>query len=98
MVKSPDNLPDAREALDSIWETASLKGRCWGIRKKGNYSANPYSASNITVANDKGELVSVSQLLDGTLVVHQFVRVIGGTKLGNEVIKALKEADLPVKD
>lgn len=78
--------------LDDLWKRVLLKGRCWGPRTPNN----PFRASNITMGEET-ELVSVSQLPDGTLVVHEFCKALGGTKLGNEVRKKLKDAGLPVQ-
>lgn len=82
----------ARKALDSVWKRASLKGRCWGPKRKDN----PYSASNITIAVGE-ELVSISQDTDGNLKIHEF-RKTEGTLLGEEVRTTLQREGLPIKE
>ena len=78
----------ARKVLNSLWQEASLKGRCWGLAKRDN----PYSATNITIAIGT-ELVSVSQGKDGKLRIHQFTRA-KGTSLGRRVKRILRNNKL----
>lgn len=78
----------ARKAIGHLWKEALLKGRCWGPRREGN----PYSRSNITLAVD-GELVSISQEPDGTLVIHEFAKA-KNTGLGNRVKEILSKEGL----
>lgn len=82
----------ARKALEGIWKSASLRGRCWGKRKDGN----PFGGSNITIAID-GELVSLSQEKDGTIRIHQFLKVEKNS-LGDEIKEILKREGLSFKD
>jgi hypothetical protein len=81
----------ARKVLDPIWKKSQSRGRTWGIKS----DHNPLQASNIMLANE-GEVVLVTMQEDGGLVVHQYCRCIGGTKLGNEVLQALRQADLHI--
>lgn len=85
-------LINARKALDSVWQACLLKGRCWGPKTKDN----PFSASNITLANET-ELVSICQLPDGKLRIHEFCKTIGGTQLGIQIRQKLEEAGIPVE-
>lgn len=78
----------ARKAVEKIWAKSHLKGRCWG---KGD--GNPFKGTNITIANGD-EMVSISEK-DGSLVIHEFVRV-KKTLLGVEVANALLEKGLPL--
>jgi hypothetical protein len=91
--KRIDNLVRARNALNGIWSQAHLRGRCWGLR---SLPQNPFPGSNITMASE-GEFITISLVPNGELVVHQFCRCIGGTKLGNEIIAKLKKAHLKIK-
>ena len=92
ITKKPDNLVAARAAMSAIWAAAQLKGRCWGPRTP----ENPFMASNITLA-EGDNMITVCQQRDGTLVVHEFCKVLGGTKLGNKALAALRAAGLPVR-
>jgi hypothetical protein len=90
------NLIEARDALDPLWQSALLKGRCWG-RKDGT---NPFACSNITLATEtKGriELVSVSQTEDGKLKIHEFYKT-KGTDLGFKTREALVRAGLKIQE
>ncbi|OGZ19090.1 MAG: hypothetical protein A2Z68_01675 [Candidatus Nealsonbacteria bacterium RBG_13_38_11] len=77
----------ARRILQSLWNQAWLKGRCWGPQTENN----PYAASNITIAVGD-ELVSISQR-DSQLVIHEFVKSTG-TQLGKKVRELFKEGGL----
>jgi hypothetical protein len=83
----------ARKALDKVWKVAWLTGRCWGRKLDGN---NCFRGTNITIALDKNELVSICRL-NGKLVVHSFVRS-KETSLGKKVRRILQKAKLPVSD
>ena len=85
-------LINARKALSDIWSACQLKGRCWG--PKG--SDNPFAASNITMAKGS-EIVSICQLPDGRLRIHEFCLTIGGTDLGNQVRQKLEEEGLAIE-
>lgn len=79
-------LVSARKVLNSLWEDADLRGRCWGIKKE----SNPFVGSNITIAYGD-ELVSVCQ--DGSkIIIHEFIRT-SGTELGEVVGRLLREGD-----
>jgi hypothetical protein len=84
----------ARKALDSLWEETDLRGRCWGRKKET--SQNPFSGTNITIAEDN-EAVTINALPDlngnPVLVIHEFRRA-RGTALGRKVRKILDEAEL----
>lgn len=86
------SLIKARKALEPVWKRASLKGRCWGPKKKDN----PYGATNITIAIGK-ELVSISQDPDGGLRIHEFSKT-EGTLLGQEIREILQREGLPLKE
>lgn len=81
----------ARKVLEPFWKGALLKGRTWGPKREGN----PFAASNITFTDGEegDELVSISALPDGTLVIHQFRRV-PITGLGLRVERLLAEEGL----
>lgn len=84
----------AREALDSLWEKAWLRGRCWGLKLKRQN--NPYRATNITIAIGS-ELVSISQREDGVLRIHEFSRT-KDTCLGKGIKKILQEEGLSIEE
>ncbi len=83
----------ARKLLDTFWKSSLLKGRCWGPIRRDN----PFSGSNI-IMSDGESLVSVSQLPDGSLRIHEFCKTIGGTLFGAEVRKTLGEAGISIQD
>lgn len=87
------SLTAAREILDPLWREALLKGRCWGSKK---IKGNPFAASNITLALES-ELISITQNEDGSLRIHEFVRVERETDLGEVVRCCLEGAGLVVK-
>jgi len=87
-----ENLIKARAVLKVFWDSAMLKGRCWGLKK---IESNFYRGSHITMANGR-ELVSISQDPDGKLVFHEFVRT-DCTVLGSEMKEILKSNDLSFK-
>jgi len=96
-MKEFDALVAARKVLDNLWKASFLRGRCWGPRRPDN----PFRASNITFtsgSDDKGqvELVSVNELPDGTLRIHEFVAT-KGTALGEYVRRHLEAAKLRVE-
>lgn len=96
MVKEFDALIAARKILDAFWNASLLRGRCWGPRKNGN----PFRASNITFTSgpdsEKTELVSVLELPDGSLRIHEFV-LAKGTKLGALVRQRLEANGLTLE-
>ncbi len=49
---------NARKALNPIWKTACLKGRCWGPKGK---KPSSFAGTNITFAVGS-ELVSISKM------------------------------------
>lgn len=57
---------------------------------------NHFDSSNIVLANES-ELVVVSSLPDGTLVIHEFCRTLGGTALGNNIRKKLLEEGFTIR-
>lgn len=83
------SLIKARAALKTIWDTAMLKGRCWGPISDNN----PYSASNITIAN-YDELVTISIGLGGLLIVHEFKLSPKRTNLGNDIKEVLEKSGI----
>jgi hypothetical protein len=86
-----DTLVEARKALDILWTSVLLRGRCWGLRKDNNI----FAGSNITMAIGE-ELVSISQLPNGTLRIHEFARK-ERTSLGGKVREILSEKGLSVE-
>jgi hypothetical protein len=86
-------LKEARKVLESLWRKALLRGHCWGKKTslKGRVD-NPYADANIIMAN-RYELVAVSQKEDGTLVVHEFMRV-NNTILGEKIRESLNKEQL----
>ncbi|GEM_PF-3432290 len=88
----PDITVLARKCLQKIWETAGLRGRCWGLKSK-NHRRNPYVGTNITMARGD-EMVTVS-CSDDKLVLHQFKKA-EITALGTEVRERLLAEGLPV--
>lgn len=87
-----DPIIKARKVLQPLWDTALLKGRCWGPKKPDN----PFSATNITFAFED-ELISVSQAEDGKLRVHGFRRD-DDTEAGRAVKNLLQKNGLVVAD
>lgn len=87
-------LKEARKALESLWRKSLLRGHCWGKKTslKGRVSGNPYADANIIMAN-RNELVAISQKEDGTLVVHEFMRV-NNTILGEKIRESLNKEEL----
>jgi len=79
----------ARKALDDLWKSADLRGRCWGSKRKENphwepsQIENPYASSNITLAVGD-ELVTISMSEHGRLRIHEF-RKVKGTVLGKKI-------------
>lgn len=86
------NIGEVCEVLDSLWESALLKGLCRGLEKE----SNSFGVNNLIMANGT-EVILVSQTGGGELVVHEFCRVVGGTELGNQAREILEEKGLPVK-
>jgi len=85
-------LVKARKALKGLWGKADLRGRCWGIVKKGN----PFNGTTIVLAVGT-ELIIVSQD-DNHLKIHEFVRADNNdTSLGKQVRALLEETGLPLK-
>ncbi len=82
----------ARKALESLWKSADLKGRCWGPK----HNNNPYAFSNITIAVGN-ELVTISMDRNGRLVIHEF-RKTEGTDLGERVREIIKKQELPLSE
>jgi len=79
----------ARQALESLWKEACLKGSlCWGPKIKGN----PYSGTNIIIGIGD-ELISVSRADNGKLRIHQFLKV-KNTTLGKKVKEIFQEKGL----
>jgi len=85
---SAEHTVAARKAMETLWQEAHLKGRCWGPRNP----SNRYAATNITIAIGD-QLVSVSWR-KGKLVIHEFVRT-KNTLLGRRVKKVLQKHGLP---
>lgn len=94
MKNKPDVTVLARFAVDSIWKSSDLKGRCWG--PKGSKQSSPYAGTNITLAiND--ELITVCFNREtGKLILHEFKRV-RRTKLGRKIRQLLQGKKLPLQ-
>jgi len=86
------SLIQARIILNSLWQNALLKGRCWGPKTEDN----PFAASNITIAIGT-ELISVSQKINGVLVIHEFSKTTE-TSLGLKAKELLEQSGLVVED
>jgi len=90
----PDVTVLARFAVDSIWKSSDLKGRCWGPKKSKKIS--PYAGTNITLAIGD-ELVTICQDKEtGLLIIHEFRR-IKRTKLGKKVRLLFRNKQLPLQ-
>lgn len=84
-----ESLIKARKALEQLWQEAMLKGRCWGPKKE----CNSYKGSNITLAIGN-ELITISQLPDGKLAIHEFVEG-NDTLLGKRVKEIFDKEGIP---
>jgi hypothetical protein len=90
----PDVTVLARFAVDAIWKSSDLKGRCWG--PKGSKRPSPYAGTNITLAI-KDELITVCLNKEtGALILHEFKRV-KRTKLGRKIRQLLQGKKLPLQ-
>jgi len=74
-----------RKILDSIWQKAPVKGRCWGKRENGS---NPLGGSHITFMN-MDSAVSIFPGENGKFTMIQYHRT-EKTDLGDEIRRALE--------